>query len=113
MAKYEKQLVGDFDAFLEYLFDGIMNGSVSASYEDGSEWTANGVRVAVRVFERFSYMGGNRVSLNITLAGSGNNLFLIAITAGGSQAMFWKLNTIGEENFLDKVIELAESYAGG
>lgn len=113
MAKYEKQLVGDFDAFLEYLFDGIMNGSVSASYEDGSEWTANGVRVAVRVFERYSYMGGNRVSLNITLAGSGNNLFLTAITAGGSQAMFWKLNTIGEENFLDKVIELAESYAGG
>ena len=45
MAKYEKHLVGDFDAFLEYLFDGIMNGSVSASYEDGSEWTANGVRV--------------------------------------------------------------------
>ncbi|HIY52590.1 MAG TPA: hypothetical protein H9832_01420 [Candidatus Agathobaculum merdavium] len=113
MAKYEKHLVGDFDAFLEYLFDGIMNGSVSASYEDGSEWTANGVRVAVRVFERFSYMGGNRVSLNITLAGSGNNLFLTAITAGGSQAMFWKLNTIGEENFLDKVIELAESYAEG
>lgn len=113
MAKYEKQLVGDFDAFLEYLFDGIMNGSMSASYEDGSEWTANGVRVAVRVFERYSYMGGNRVSLNITLAGSGNNLFLTAITAGGSQAMFWKLNTIGEENFLDKVIELAESYAGG
>lgn len=113
MAKYEKQLVGDFDAFLDYLFDGIMNGSMSASYEDGSEWTANGVRVAVRVFERYSYMGGNRVSLNITLAGSGNNLFLTAITAGGSQAMFWKLNTIGEENFLDKVIELAESYAGG
>ena len=113
MAKYEKHLVGDFDAFLEYLFDGIMNGSVSAPYEDGSEWTANGVRVAVRVFERFSYMGGNRVSLNITLAGSGNNLFLTAITAGGSQAMFWKVNTIGEENFLDKVIELAESYAGG
>ena len=107
MAKYEKQLVGDFDAFLDYLFDGIMNGSMSASYEDGSEWTANGVRVAVRVFERYSYMGGNRVSLNITLAGSGNNLFLTAITAGGSQAMFWKLNTIGEENFLDKVIELA------
>lgn len=113
MAKYEKQLVGDFDAFLEYLFDGIMNGSMSASYEDGSEWTANGVRVAVRVFERYSYMGGNRVSLNITLAGSGNNLFLTAITASGSQAMFWKLNTIGEENFLDKVIELAESYAEG
>ena len=113
MAKYEKQLMGDFDAFLEYLFDGIMNGSASASYEDGSEWTANGVRVAVRVFERYSYMGGNRVSLNITLAGSGSSLFLTAITSGGSQAMFWKLNTLGEESFLDQVIELAESYTEG
>lgn len=113
MAKYEKQLMGDFDAFLEYLFDGIMNGSASASYEDGSEWTANGVRVAVRVFERFSFMGSNRVSLNITLAGSGNNLFLTAITAGGSQAVFWKVNTLGEESFLDQVIELAESYTEG
>ena len=53
------------------------------------------------------------MSMNVTLAGSGNNLFLTAITSGGSQAVFWKLNTMGEESFLDKVIELAESYSGG
>jgi hypothetical protein len=29
-----------------------------------------------------------------------------AITAGGSQAMFFKLNTWGEEAFLDKLREL-------
>lgn len=113
MAKYEKHLTGDFDAFLDYLFDGIMNGSMSASYEDGSEWNAGGVRVAVRVFERYSFMGSNRVSLNLTLVGSGSSLYLTAITSGGSQAMFWKINTLGEGSFLDKVIELAESYAGG
>ena len=113
MAKYEKHLTGDFDAFLDYLFDGIMNGSASASYEDGSEWTANNVRVAVRVFERYSWSGSNRVSMNVTLVGSGNQLFLSASTSGGSQAVFWKLNMIGEESFLDKVIELAESYGGG
>lgn len=113
MAKYEKHLTGDFDAFLNYLFDGIMNGSVSASYEDGSEWTVNGVRVAVRVFERYSWVGSNRVSLNLTLAGSGNDLFFTAITSGGSQAVFWKINTMGEESFLDKVAQLVEAYAGG
>lgn len=53
------------------------------------------------------------MSLNLTLAGQGNSLFLTAITSGGSQAMFWKLNTMGEESFLDKVIELAEQYGGG
>ena len=55
----------------------------------------------MRVYERFSYLGGNRVSLNMTLAGEGNDLYLSAITSGGSQAMFFKINTIGEENFLN------------
>lgn len=113
MAKYEKHLTGDFDTFLDYLFDGIMNGSVSASYEDGSDWTADGVRVAVRVFERFSWVGSNRVSLNLTLVGQGNQLFLSAITSGGSQAVFWKINTIGEESFLECIEKLAEAYVQG
>ena len=113
MAKYEKRLKGDFQAFHDYLFDGVLNGSASASYEDGSDWEADGVRCAVRVFERYSWTGGNRVSMNLTLVGSGDELFLSAITSGGSQAMFWKLNTIGEESFLDCVAELAERYAAG
>ena len=37
----------------------------------------------------------------MTLVGDGENLFLSAITAGGSQAMFFKMNTMGEEAFLD------------
>ncbi len=113
MAKYEKHLTGDFDAFLDYLFDGIKNGSMSASYEDGSEWNDGGVRVAVRVFERYSFMGSNRVSLNLTLVGQDGRLFLSAITSGGSQAVFWKVNTIGEESFLECVEKLAEGYAAG
>nr|WP_297171233.1 DUF6054 family protein [uncultured Agathobaculum sp.] len=110
MAKYEKHLRADFQAFLDYLFDGVMNGSSSASYEDGSDWQSGGVRVAVRVFERYSIMGGNRVSMTLTLTGNGDELFLSAITAGGSQALFWKINTVGEESFLDCVIDLAERY---
>ena len=112
MAKYEKRLRGDFQAFLDYLVDGVLNGSASASFEDGSDWESSGVRCAVRVFERYSWTGGNRVSMNLTLVGSGDELFLSAITSGGSQAMFWKMNTIGEESFLDCVAGLAEHYAG-
>lgn len=44
-------------------------------------------------------MGGNRVSMNVTLVGKGEELFLTAITSGGSQAVFWKINTMGEEAF--------------
>lgn len=108
MAKYEKHLTGNFDEVLNAVTDGVLNGSMSASYEDGSDWTNGTVRCAVRVFERYSYMGGNRVSMNVTLVGNGRDLFLSAITSGGSQAVFFKLNTLGEENFLEKLVEIVE-----
>ena len=105
MAKYEKRLRGDFQAFHNYLFDGILNGSMSASYEDGTVYTMGDVRCAVRMYERYSYTGGNRVALCMTLTGQGDQLRLTAITAGGSQAMFFKLNTWGEEAFLDTLAQ--------
>lgn len=111
VAKYEKHLTGNFDELLELVTDGVLNGSMSASYEDGSDWTNGTVRCAVRVFERYSYMGGNRVSMNVTLVGKGDELFLSAITSGGSQAVFWKINTMGEESFLEKLVRVVEDYA--
>ena len=82
---------------------------MSASYEDGSDCTLGTTRCAVRVYERYSWSGGNRVSLQLTLVGEGGRLFLSAITSGGSQAVLFKLNTWGEEAFLDCVRELAAS----
>lgn len=110
MAKYEKHLTGNFDELLELVTDGVLNGSMSASYENGSDWTNGTVRCAVRVFERYSYMGGNRVSMNVTLVGKGEELFLTAITSGGSQAVFWKINTMGEKSFLEKLVPIVENY---
>ncbi|NCA68153.1 MAG: hypothetical protein EOM87_08855 [Clostridia bacterium] len=110
MAKYECRLRGDFDRLLSSVENGIISGSVSASLEDQSTYTDNGVKCAVRVFERYSILGGNRVSLNITLIGNNDSLFLSAITSGGSRAMFFKLNTLGEESFLDKLIDIVENF---
>ena len=109
MAKLERTICGDFDEVLDRLHDGVMNGSATASYEEGSDYEHNDFRCAVRVYERFSYMGGNRVSLNMTLAGKGEELFLSAITSGGSQAVLFKVNTWGEEAFLDTIRELVDS----
>ena len=111
MAKLECNLHGDFDRALDYFHHGILQGSMSASYEDGSDYQAGRVRCAVRVYERYSYAGGNRVSMNLTLVGEGENLFLTAITSGGSQAMFFKINTWGEEAFLDTLRSLVDEFA--
>ena len=49
------------------------------------------------------------MSLNITLFQNDKDpVQLSAITAGGSQAVFFKINTLGEEAFLDKLIELLD-----
>jgi len=110
MAKYERQLTGNFDALLDHLHQDITRGSISASYEDGSDFAMGPSRVAVRVYERYSWFGGNRVSLNLVVAGEGNHLHLSAITSGGSQAIFFKINTFGEGAFLDRCIESVEAY---
>ena len=66
-------------------------------------------RCSVRVFERYSMMGGNRLSLTLTMFQNGDSpIRLSAITAGGSQAVFFKVNTIGEESFLEDIKNLLE-----
>ena len=107
MAKLEKTLYGDFDTLLQRIERGVLGGSISASLEDGSDYRAADARCSVRVFERYSYMGNNRVSMNVTLFQSGSGpVQLCAITSGGSQALFFKINTIGEESFLSTLESL-------
>lgn len=102
MAKLERLLTGNFDRILEKIENGVLNASVSASLEESSDFYYGPKnRCSVRVFERYSYMGGNRVSMNVTLFQFENNIHLCAITSGGSQAMFFKVNTFGEEAFLE------------
>jgi hypothetical protein len=103
MAKYERHFTGDFDNVLSFCEDTIRGGSMTASLEETSQASIGGARVALRVYERYSMLGSNRVSLSLLLAGEGNRLFLSACTSGGSQAMFFKINTFGEEAFLARL----------
>ena len=107
MAKLERRLNGDFNQIIEKIETGILNGSMSATLEESSDFVSGDARCSVRVFERYSYAGGNRVSMSITLFQNGNDeIQLSAITSGGSQAVLFKINTWGEEAFLDKLKEI-------
>lgn len=108
MAKYERTLTGDFNSLLHRIENGILNGSFSASLEETSDFYENGARCSVRVFERYSYTGGNRLSMSVTLFQNGGPIHLSAVTSGGSQALFFKINTWGEETFLDCIKKIIE-----
>ena len=103
MAKLEKTLNESFESVLRRVDAAVMH-SVSATLEDSCDWRTADARCSVRVYERYSYMGGNRVSMNVTLFQAGNGpVKVCAITSGGSQAMFFKVNTWGEESFLESL----------
>ncbi len=101
MAIFERAFQEDFDRLLNRVEKIVMDGSISATLEESADYQTPQGRCSVRVFERYSYLGGNRVSMNVTLFQAGGLVHLCAITSGGSQAMFFKLNTWGEESFLD------------
>lgn len=107
MAKYEHRLYGDFHQLLRKIEDGILSKSISATLEEKSDFQSGNTRCSIRVFERYSYTGSSRVSLNVTLFQDADKLIHVsAIASGGSQALFFKLNTFGEEAFLEKFIEI-------
>ena len=109
MAKFTRTVTGNFDRILKAIEDGVLEASASATLEDVWDTREGDARCAVRVFERYSYAGGNRVSLSVTLFQNGDGpVLLSAITTGGSQAVFFKFNTWGEETFLEKLRELVE-----
>ena len=105
MAIVQRSFKGDFDALLAKVERAVMNGSASATLEEAADYQTPQGRCSVRVFERYSWSGGNRVSMSVTLFQAGEDIQLCAVTSGGSQGMFFKLNTWGEEAFLDTLRE--------
>ena len=119
MPKYECVLKGDFDWYRKKIVNGVMRASASATLEDKSDFvSADGkTRCIVRVLERYSAFGDNRVSMTITtFQDETGDIHLSGITSGGSQATLFKINTVCEETFLytlKNVLDDLEKQAEG
>ena len=108
MAKIEAELYGNFDIILMDLHNTVMRGSTSASLEESS--VVGSTRCAIRAYERYSYLGSGRVSMNVTLFQTEGRIFVSVTSTGGSQAVFFKINRIGENSFLDTIRPTVDSY---
>lgn len=106
MAKYVFEARGNFEEFVEEVKSICSRLGASITQEDEHYFNND---VVVLVYERYSIIGSNRVSLNITIVKNNGLISLVAITSGGSQAMLFKINTLGEDAFLnDLKSELAK-----
>ena len=110
MAKIEAELHGSFDIILMDLNNAVMSGSTSATLEESTDIIEEGVRCSIRAYERYSYFGNGRVSLNLTLIEIRGRIYLSVMTTGGSQAVFFKVNTVGEKNFLNTIKSTVDRY---
>lgn len=110
MAKLEVRLKGNFDRILKDLSDEVVSASVSAKLEESSNFTIDDSRCATLFFERYDYLGQNRVSINLTLFQKGKEILLSIISSGESQAAFFKINTFEENAFLDTIRPAIERY---
>ena len=107
MAKIEKQVKGDFFKILNKIEEDILSSSLSVSLEESSDFVSGDAKCSVRVFERYSMTGQNRVSLNVTLfQNKDDDIYITGISSGGSQGMFLKINRLGENAFLDVLEEI-------
>ena len=96
MAIFEKTIRNqNFDTLLRKLEHAIPDSSWSAELEAGSDFKEGSARCSVRVFERYSMVGGNRLSLTLTLFQNGDGPIL------------------GEDAFLKDVKQLLEEILEG
>ena len=112
MAIFRHKTSGDLDGFVAHLDQQVLGGSVSASREASYDESLGDARMVVRVYERFSGFSGSRVSLNVSVLEAGGELAICAVTSGGSRAMFFKMDTVGEGSFMTKAQAAITSYSG-
>ncbi|MBR5641022.1 MAG: hypothetical protein IKW92_02680 [Firmicutes bacterium] len=101
MAKMETHLQGNFTEIVEFIHQQLWEQSASLSLEETYVNKVENKRIELRVYERFSYTGGNRASLTVLFTETEDGVDLCGVATGGSQALFWKINTWGEAAFLE------------
>lgn len=109
MAEYKKVYYTSFNQVYNFVSKRFPSLSSSTSVESTYRQDLENTSVGMIVLERFSYMGSNRVSLSVLMYGNESVCYLCMTSSGGSQALFFKINRIGENNFLGKAIKVLES----
>ena len=100
MAKYERNIMGQFEEVINRLQNDIDNSGVTMNLVDESNYTSGDTKIAVRVYDKYFMRNGNRASLSLTVVGRGNDIFISAIGAGGGQGILFNFSLGAEEDMV-------------
>ena len=110
MAHYQHQLTGDADDFVAYLDRAIPEGSVTTKFETGADHWIGDARMIVHTYERYSALGGNRVSLCISILSVGNAMALSAVSLGRQPGDVLQAEHLRRGAFLKRAVSAIEAY---
>jgi hypothetical protein len=100
MAKYETTMTGKFEEVLRHLENDISNSGMTMNLVDESNYCVGDTKIAIRVYDKYFMRNGNRASLNLTVAGDGNDIFISAIGAGGGQGIIFNFSLGAEDDMV-------------
>lgn len=103
MAKFEKLVWGEFTPIVTQLNEDILRSGLSMNLVDESNYESADVRIAVRVYDKYFMRNGNRASVSVTVVGSGREVFISAIGAGGGSGVIFNFS-LGAESQLTEVV---------
>jgi hypothetical protein len=104
LAKYEKQVSGDFETIVNQLNQDIMESALSMNLVDESNYKCGKTQAAIRIYDKYFMRNGNRASLSLTIIDSGSEIFISAIGAGGGKGIIFDFS-LGAESELTEVVE--------
>ena len=110
MAKYTNHLKGDFGQIVDFIDLHVRQQSMTISEEESYKTVAGDKRDEQRVYERFSAAGSNRASLSVLFVETEDGADVCGIATGGSQALVFKINTLGEHAFPDTPVKAADLW---
>ena len=110
MATTTRTVTGSLPEVVAFIEQSVM--AQSASMEAAVDLETREGGVCVRGYERYSWTGSNRVGMTVTSVQDGPYVHIAGISLGGSQAMFFKVNTLGEENFLGTLTSRKDTLLG-
>lgn len=99
-----------FLKFVKSLPDLVKSYSTSATHEETRLVKNEGALVQIDMFERYSMFSDSRVALGVTTIYRDGKIDITAMSAGGSRAMFFKIDTVGEGAFLDSFKHVVKEY---
>lgn len=113
MGLYHKTFQGTEQQFLKFvksLPELVKSYSTSATHEETRLVKSDNTLVQIDMFERYSMFSNSRVALSVTTIYKDGNIDITAMSAGGSRAMFFKIDTVGEGAFLDSFKNVVKEY---